>query len=166
MSKAFALTFLVGLLVIGTAIWVVFYSHRGNHMDPKGSVLKVRTLKLDDNSSAAVIDVRLANDADFPLVVRDIGISAVTPKGDVQGNMVAATDVKDLFKNFPLLGEQYNPVLIAREKVPAHGSIDREVCAQFTVPVQDLDARKDVVVRVEDVTGPVAEMHERMNASK
>ena len=70
-------------------------------------------------------------------------------------------DVKELFKYYPVLGEQYNPVLKAREKVPPHGSIDREVCAQFTIPVEELDGRKDMIVRVEDITGPTAEMHEK-----
>jgi hypothetical protein len=162
MSKGFAVTFMIGLLVIGVVIWAVLYKQQGAHIDPKGSILKVRTLKLDDNSSAAVVEVRLANDADYPLVARSIEMTAVTRKAEVPGNMVAEVDVKDLFKNFPLLGEQYNPVLKAREKVPPHGSIDREVCAQFTIPVEDLDSRKDLIVRVEDITGPTAEMHEKV----
>ncbi len=161
MSKGFAVTFLIGILVIGAAVWAVFYKQEGAHIDPKGSVLKVRTLKLDDNSSAAVAEVRLTNDADYPLIVRSIEVSAVTRKSDVPGNIVAEVDVKDLFKNFPLLGEQYNPVMKAREKVPPHTSIDREVCAQFAIPVDELDSRKDLIVRVEDVTGPIAEMHEK-----
>ena len=161
MSKGFAITFLIGLLVIGAAVWTVFYKQQGAHIDPKGSILKVRTLKLADNSSAAVIEVRLTNDSDYPLIARTIEASAVTGKGDVTSNIVAEMDVKELFKYYPVLGEQYNPVLKAREKVPPHGSIDREVCAQFTIPVEELDSRKDLIVRVEDVTGPVAEMHEK-----
>jgi hypothetical protein len=162
MSKAFGIAFLAGILVIGAVIWIVFYKQQGAHIDPKGSILKVRTLKLDDNSTAAVAEVRLTNDADYPLVVRSIEMSAVTGKGDVPGNMVAEVDVKDLYKNFPLLGEQYNPILKAREKVPPHGSIDREVCAQFAVPLEELDNRKDLIVRVEDITGPTAELHEKV----
>jgi hypothetical protein len=162
MSKGFAITFLIGLLVIGAAVWAVFYKQQGAHIDPKGSILKVRTLKLADNSSAAVVEVRLTNDADYPLVARTIEMSAVTGKGDVPGNIVAELDVKELYKYYPLLGEQYNPVLKAREKVPPHGSIDREVCAQFTIPVDELDNRKDLIVRVEDITGPTAEMHEKV----
>jgi hypothetical protein len=161
MSKGFAVTFLIGLLVIGAAVWAVFYKQEGAHIDPKGSILKVRTLKLDDNSSAAVAEVRLTNDADYPLIVRSIEASAVTRKSDVPGNIVAEVDVKDLFKNFPLLGEQYNPVMKAREKVPPHSSIDREVCAQFAIPVDELDSRNDLIVRVEEITGPTAEMHEK-----
>jgi hypothetical protein len=162
MSKGFAVTFLIGLLVIGAGIWMVFYKQQGAHLDPKGSILKVRTLKLDDTSSAAVVEVRLTNDADYPLVARTIEASAVTLKADVPGNIVAEVDVKDLFKNYPVLGEQFNPVLKAREKVGPHSSIDREVCAQFPVPIDELDQRKDLVVRFEDITGVTAELHEKV----
>jgi hypothetical protein len=114
---------------------------------------------LDDNSSAVVADIRVINDADYPLVVRTVEISLQTRTGFQDGNVIAAVDVKDLFKNFPILGEAYNPVLVAREKVPPHGAIDREVSAQFNLPVQELDNRKDLIVKVEDITGPTAELH-------
>lgn len=152
---------MIGLLVIGGAIWAVFYKQAGAHIEPKGSILKVRTVKLDDNTSAAIVELRLTNDSDYPLVTRTIETSADTSKGEVQGNVVAEMDVKDLYKNYPVLGEQYNPVLKARDKVAPHSSIDRETCAQFMIPVQDLDQRKDLVVRVQDVTGPTAELHEK-----
>jgi hypothetical protein len=162
MSKVFAITFLIGLLVIGAVVGTVFYRQKGAHIDPKGSILKVRTLKLADKSGAAVIEVRLTNDSDYPLIARTIEASAVTGNGEVPGNIVAEMDVKELFKYYPVLGEQYNPVLKAREKVPPHGSIDREICAQFAIPIEELDGRKDLIVRVEDVTGPTAEMHEKV----
>ena len=158
-SKSFAITFLIGLMVIGLAIWAVFYKQAGAHIEPEGTILNVRTVKLDDTASAAVIELRLSNDSDYELVTRTIEVSAVTAKGDVQGNVVAEMDVKELFKNFPVLGEQFNPILKARDKVRPHSSIDREVCAQFTIPVQELDQRRDLVVRVQDISGPTAEMH-------
>jgi hypothetical protein len=161
MTKPFALTFLIGLLVIGAAIWAVFYKQSGAHIEPKGSILKVRTLNLDDNASAAIVEIRMTNDSDYQLVTRTIELSAVTSKGEVEGNVVAESDVKSLFQHFPVLGEQFNPVLKARDKVPPHTSIDREVCAQFRIGVADLDQRKDLIVRVQDITGPTAEMHEK-----
>jgi len=161
MSKPFLITFLVALLVIGAGIWVVFDRQKGNHIDPQGSVLKVRTVKLDDGNSAAVVEVRMSNDSDFPLVARNIEMSAVTKSGQPQGNVIAEVDVKDLYKNFPALGEQFNPVLKVRDKVPPHSSIDREICAQFAIPIEELDQRKDLIARVQDVTGPTAEMHEK-----
>jgi hypothetical protein len=160
-TKPFAITFLIGLLVVGVAIWIVFYKQEGAHIDPKGSILKVRTLKLDDKTSAAIVEIRLSNESDYPLVARTIETSAVTGQGPIDGNAVAEGDVKDLFKNYPILGEQFNPVMKIRDKVPPHSSIDREGCAQFMVPVEDLDKRKDLIVRVEDITGPTAELHEK-----
>ncbi len=161
MSKPFAITFLIGLLVIGAGIWVVFLKQEGAHIEPKGSILKVRTLQLDDSHSAAVIAVRMSNDSDYGLVARNIEVWAETNKSTAQGNVVAEVDVKDLYKNYPVLGEQYNPVYKARDKVPPHSSIDREICAQFSVPVAELDQRKDMIVRVQDINGPSAEMHEK-----
>jgi hypothetical protein len=64
MTKPFAVTFMIGLLIIGAGIWVVFYKQAGAHIEPKGSILKVRTLKLDDTNSAAIVELRLTNDAD------------------------------------------------------------------------------------------------------
>jgi hypothetical protein len=161
MSKSFALTFLIGLLVIGGAIWAVFLKQEGAHLDPKGSILKVRTLKLDDEHSAAVAEVRLVNTADYALVARTIEMSVVTGKGESQGNIAAEMDVKRLFQNYPILGEQFNPVLKSRDKVPPKSEIDREVCATFALPVEELDKRKDLIVRVEDITGPTAVLHEK-----
>jgi hypothetical protein len=72
MSKGFLVTFLIGLAVVGLGIWIVFTKQAGAHIDPKGSILKVRTIKLDDTTSAAIVEIRLRNDADYQLVVRTI----------------------------------------------------------------------------------------------
>jgi hypothetical protein len=161
MSKSFALTFLIGLLVIGGVIWAVFLKQEGAHIDPKGSILKVRTLKLDDEHSAAIAEVRLVNTADYALVARSVEMSVTTSKGESEGNIAAEMDVKRLFQYYPVLGEQFNPVLKARDKVPPRSEIDREVCATFKVPVEELDKRKDLIVKVEDITGPTAVIHEK-----
>jgi hypothetical protein len=160
MSKGLAITFLVGLVVVALAVWGLVFKQRGAHIDPKGSILKVRTIALDEKTSAAVIDVRVSNDADYPVVARTIEVKAVTANGAVPGNVIAAGDLKDMFKYYKALGEQYNDVLKQRDQVPPHGSIDREVAAQFPIAVSDLDARKEIVVSMEDIRGPVAEMHE------
>jgi hypothetical protein len=144
---------------VGAGIWAIFLRQSGAHLDPKGSILKVRTVKLDDTNSAAVIELRLTNDADYPLVARTIEASAVAKSGEAPGNVVAEVDVKDLYKNFPALGEQFNPVMKARDKVPPRSTIDREVCATFGIPVEELDQRKDLVVRIQDISGPTLEMH-------
>jgi hypothetical protein len=161
MSKTFALTFGIGLLVIGGLIWAVFIKQAGAHIEPKGSVLKVRTLKLDDEHSALVAEIRLENSSDYALTARTVETTAVTANGETPGDMGAEVDVQNLFKNFPILGEQFNPVLKVRDKVPPRSTIDREVCATFSMPVEQLDHRKDLIVRVQDVSGPTAELHEK-----
>ena len=98
------LRLLIGLLVVGVFIGSVLYKQKGAHLDPKGSILKVRTLKLDENSSAAILEVRLTNDADYELVVRTVEMAVVTGKGETQGNVVAEMDVKSLFQELPDFG--------------------------------------------------------------
>ena len=161
MSKTFALTFLIGLLVIGGAIWVVFLKQEGKHIEPKGSILKVRTLKLDDEHSVAVAEVRIINDSDVGLVTRNIEASVIAKNGEAQGNIVAEMDVKRLFQNYPVLGEQFNPVLKGRDKIPPRSTIDREICAMYNMSVEELDKRKDMIVRIQDITGPTLELHEK-----
>ena len=70
-------------------------------------------------------------------------------------------DVKGLYTNNPVLGEQFNPVMKVRDKVPPHSSIDREICAMYNMSVEELDKRKDMIVRIQDITGPTLELHEK-----
>src|SRR5436305_354202 len=128
MSKSFLLTFAIGLVVVGAAVWALFIKQSGAHIDPKGSVIKVRTLKLDDEHSAAIAEIRITNNADYDVVTRNVEASVIGPKGTTEGNIVAEMDVKSLYKNYPVLGEQYNAVLKARDKVPPRSTVDREVC--------------------------------------
>jgi hypothetical protein len=160
MSKPFLLTFLAALVVIGGGIGLVFLNSKA-HVDPKGAILKVRTIKLDDKNSAAVVEIRLINDADYALVARNIETLATGGSGEIQGNIVAEMDVKTMYRYHTELGEQYNPVLKLRDQVPPKSSVDREVCAMYSIPVEELDRRKDMIVRVQDVTGPILEMHEK-----
>jgi hypothetical protein len=161
MSKTFLISFVIGIVVIGAGIGAVFYKQRGNHIEPNGSILKVRTAKLDDANSVAIAEVRLSNNANFAMVARDISVSIVTGNGEAAGHVIVGVDAKTIFKNYPELGEQFNPVFDMRGEVPPHSSTDREILASFTIPVTDLDQRKDLIVRIEDVTGPVTELHER-----
>jgi hypothetical protein len=71
---------------------------------------------------------------------------------------VAAADVAAAFKSYPLLGEQYNPVLKERDVIPAHQSVDRMVGLRIDAPSETVEHRKRVTLRVEDITGPVLEL--------
>jgi hypothetical protein len=48
-----------------------------------------------------------------------------------------------------------------RDSIPPHNSWDRMVAARFEVPESTLEARKRLVVRIEEVDGKVFDLSER-----
>ncbi len=162
MSKGFLITFGIGIVVVVAIVAYVLQSSKGAHLVPSGSILKVRTQKLDDADSALVVDLRLTNNADFPMTVRRIDLDLEKKDGSADpGSVIAAADVVNLFQYYPLLGERFNEVLKPRDHVPPHQSIDRMVAWQFNIPEADLQARKKLTIRIEDASGPVAELTAR-----
>ncbi len=159
MSKGLLVTFGVGIVVVIAIVAYVLQSSKGAHLVPTGSILKVRTQKLDDADSALVVDLRLSNNADFPMTIRSIDLALEKKDGSSDsGNVIAASDLANLFQYYPLLGDRFNEALKARDHVPPHQSIDRMVAWQFTMPEADLQSRRKITIRIEDVTGPVAEL--------
>ena len=162
MTKGLAVTFAVGLLIIGAVVWGVLYSKQGAHLVPQGSILKIRTQKVADLNSLVVIDFRLTNNADYPMTIRRADMTVETKDGKTpEGSAVAAEDVKKLFAYYPLLGERFNDPLRIRDKVPPHQTVDRMMAFQIELPFADLEARKKITMRIEDATGPVVEFSAR-----
>src|SRR5579863_3082422 len=159
MSKAFLITFGAAVIVIGALIWIGFAKTEGNHLAPAGSIGKVRTVKASDDVTFMVIDFKVKNDSDRDMIVRNVEAAIdTTDGGTVMGSGVAEADVKSAFKSYPFLGEQYNPVLKERDTIPAHREVDRMVGIRFDVPYDKVVARNRVILRLEDVTGPVVEL--------
>jgi len=151
----------VGLVVVAIAVAWMFYNQRGAHIEPAGKILKVRTLALDENSSAAVIDFRVTNTADYAVVVREVDVTLEAPDGAaVDGATVSEGDARRLFQYYPILGQKYNDSLIIRDRIKPHAILDRMIAARFEMPVAKLDARKRLKVRVVDVDGPSGELVE------
>ena len=151
----------MGLVVIAVATAWVLYVQRGAHLDPKGKIMKVRTLALDETSSLAVIDFRVANHSDVGIQVRQVTMTLEDRSGRIaEGMVVSEVDAKRLFQYYPLLGEKYNDTLILRDRIGPRQTVDKMVAARFEMPLAQLDARKSFVVRVEDVDGPVGELTE------
>jgi hypothetical protein len=159
MSKAFGIAFAAALVVIALLVWRGFVVTKGNHLDPVGKIGKVRAQKVDDNEVVVVLDFSLKNDSDIAMVVHSVESNIDAADGSViNGNMIAAADLANVFRNYPQLGEQYNPPLKARDQLKAHDSIDRMVGLRFDVPEEAVLNRKDIVLHIEDITGPVAEL--------
>jgi hypothetical protein len=129
----------------------------------EGKIGKVRLVHVNPedapNQSLAVLDFTLTNDTNQQIVVRSLQPSFDAKDGSsVDGNMIAVRDIDNIFRNYPDLGEQYNPPLKAQDVLPPNGTIDRMVVVRFDVPQQAFSSRKDVVLRVDSNGGIVAEL--------
>lgn len=159
MSKTFGITFGAAAVLIGILIWIGFAKTAGNHLAPTGTIGKVRTIKAADDLTYMVIDFNARNDSDVYMIVHSIeGEIATADGGALSASPVAAADVKAAFQSYPVLGEQFNPVLKDRDKIPAHQTVDRMVGLRIDAPIATVESRKRVTLRVEDVTGPVLEL--------
>jgi ABC-type Na+ efflux pump permease subunit len=161
-SKQFLLVFGIALVIVLIAVAGILFLQRGAHVELKGSILKVRTMGMDDNSSLAVVDFRFANSSDYPFVVRSVDVTATGSDGqNYTSTPVPEVDAKRIFEYYPILGQKYNTSLLTRDKIPGQHSEDRMIVARFEIPVAQLDARKNLKVRIEDVDGPVSELIEK-----
>ena len=135
---------------------------RGAYVDLPGKVLKVRTAPLDEASAVAVIDFRVTNPADYPFVVRTVTVAMEdSAGGESPGVTVSEVDARQVFQAIPLLGQKFNDTLMMRDSIPPHSSWDRMVAARFEVPEARLEARKRLVVRVEEVDGKIFDLSEK-----
>jgi hypothetical protein len=155
-SKPFLITFGVAAVVIALLVWMGFEKTAGNHLAPVGSIAKVRTIQATDDVTFMVIDFKIRNDSDRDMIVHSVETSIDTADGrTITGGGVAGADVKNAFRNYPLLGDQYNTILKERDTIRAHQELDRMVGVRFDTPFEKVESRKRVTLRVEDVTGPV-----------
>ena len=162
MSRTFLVTFGVGIVVVAIAVATIFYSHRGAHLELPGKILKIRIAPLDDKSSAVVIDFRVTNPSDIPFMVRSVAVILEDQSGNqTEGLTSSEADAKRMMEGIPLLGQQYNPCLIVRDKVAPHSSLDRMVASRFEVSEAGLQTRKRFLVRIEEVDGAIVEYPEK-----
>ena len=155
MSKPFGITFGAALAVIAVLLWFGFATTKGNHLAPVGTIGKIRVQKVTDDVCFVVIDFNVKNDSDRDMVVHNVSVSIDRPEGAIDGLGVSASALEDAFHSYPDLGEKFNPIMKERDTVPAHRELDRMVAARFDIPVEKMEERRKLTLRVEDVTGPV-----------
>jgi hypothetical protein len=162
-SKQFLIFLGVGLVVIGGALFLVFSTTKGNHLELKGDVLKIRTGALDEKNSAAVLDVRLTNPSDVPFVVREVSVTVDGQDGQsTNGSVVSKTDLKQLFAYNRFLGDQYNEGLGIKDSIAPHATVDRMVAVQFEIPAAQLDNSKVLHFEVQDLDGALFDATRKM----
>ena len=162
MRNRFATTFAIGIAAVAVIVGAILFMQRGARIGLAGQILKVRTAPLDDRSSVAVLDFRFANPSNVFFVVRTVTVVLEESNGtQVEGTTVSEMDAQRLFEGIPLLGQKFNRTLVMRDKIPSHSSEDRMVAARFEVPESILESRKRLLLRIEDVDGPVTEISEK-----
>ena len=149
----------LGLLIVLTA--GVLFWNRGAHVVLEGDVQKVRLQAMDERSTVVVIDFRFVNPSDYPFIVREAKVFLDDADGNRHEGMgIGEVDSQRLFQYYPLLGQKFNRSLIFRDRIASKESMDRMICARFELPEPSVQARKGLVIRVEDVDGVVSEIVE------
>jgi len=148
----------IGIVVCAIAVTGIVFKQRGAHVELIGSILKVRTLALDENSSAAIVDFRFRNPSDYPFVVRTVEVTMTDPGGKVNdSSSIAEVDASNLFAYFPALGQKFNPSLTLRTRIKGGESMDRMLAVRFEVPEKVLQQRKSLRIHVVELDGPEAD---------
>ncbi len=158
MSKNILIASGIGILCVAIAVAMIFHMQRGAHIALTGKILKVRTASLDENASVAVVDFRVTNPADYTFQVSKVTLILVDASGKrTEGDTISELDAKRLFDAIPLLGPKYNAGLIMAERIAPHATVDRMISARFEVAVGALEARKNLILRIEEADGRAVE---------
>jgi hypothetical protein len=175
-----AVAFVVGFAVIAILVGGIFYMQRGDKIDLPGKIIKVRTAVLDDGkadrgpdhppTSVAVIDFKISNPSDVIFEVRTVTVTMIGADGHTyEGQITSDSDAASMMKVLPVdptrveqwpTSEKYNKSLMVKERIGAHDSQDRMVAARFVVPINELDARKNLKIRIEETDGKTFEYTE------
>lgn len=163
MSKGILLASLIGIGIVVIAVVLVLQGQKGAHIQLTGKILKVRTAPIDESSSVAAVDFRVTNPADYPFMAKMVTLIVVDANGkEIEGETVSEPDAKRLFDALPLLGPKYNPSLTINERIAPHQTIDRMSSARFEAPDAVIEARRNLILRIEEVDGrAVAEFKEK-----
>ena len=162
MSKTFWIFLGCGLVVIAILISVMFMTTKSNHVDLTGEILKVRDYPLDESSTLVVTDFRVTNPSDIPFVVGGVTVTLDTlDKRTIQGTLISKPELDKIFKYLKLLGPKYNDALSLQDRVAPHQTVDRTAGAKFELPESQVEGRRTVHIRVDEVDGNVAQIAEK-----
>ncbi|HZU29022.1 MAG TPA: hypothetical protein VFA04_26085 [Bryobacteraceae bacterium] len=152
--KRLAIPLAVGVVIVAVVLVIILAGTKSNHLELNLRIMKARTGALDENSSAAVLDFRVHNTSDVPFMVGQVEVDAIRPDGSVkQGQVISRQDINLVLQYNRFLGNQYNPVLVMRDRVKPHEEFDRMVAARFDLSQNDLEASKALRLRIQDADG-------------
>lgn len=160
MSKSFLIAFLATMVLIAGGVAYYSYTQRGNRLEPTGRILHVRSVSLDPITTVAVIDFSITNSSDREMVVRSVDVALHPQSGaSPESFPIAATDLPSLFRyHRDELGAMGNAPIRDRERIAPHQTLMTSTGVRFDLPIDKVQARRDIQLTIEDVTGPKLEL--------
>ena len=153
----FILAGLGGALALAALFYFLAYDQAAR-ID--GTITNVRTLAMDEYASVAIVDFEGANSSDILFVVEDREIIVVDENGiRYEGSTIGAFDLEQLFKYFTALGEMKNEPLVRSTKLAPGDTIQGVVAARFEISKDQIDARRELILRISDADGGISEFN-------
>ena len=145
------------LIIGGVLTW-----RGGDRLEPAGQILKLRSTPVDEQHCLIVLDLRLTNGSNIALEIREVSVSLENKDGvKFPGTLVSGVDTQSLFSYYPVLGEAYNPPLIANTRIPPHQFLDLMLAARLDLPESGLASRRKLSVIAQDRSGVTVELVEK-----
>ena len=152
---------MMGLAVVAVFLYFVLFATEGAHLRIEGKILKVRVFPQPDKASLVFVDFRAVNPSNVLFVVGSVKLFLIAAAGETQeGTTISKPEVDTIFQYQKLLGPKYNGVLSLQDRIAAHATLDRMMGARFELPEDEVERRKNLRIRLEDVDGAVAEINE------
>jgi hypothetical protein len=167
MSKQFWSFLVVGLVIVGAAVALIWSGTKSNHLDLDTKFLNVRAAPLGDGNELVIVDFRVTNTSGIPLVIREVSMNMeLYGNAPLKGLEVSRSDVDTMFQSHPLLGAKDNEVLAPPETIPPGKTIYRMAEASFEASESAVSSRKAMVVHIEDVDGAAFDISEKKDEKK
>jgi hypothetical protein len=159
MSRFFTVGFGAAAFAILLLLWFGVVQTKGNHLQPTGWISDVRTQALAPDLTLAIIDFAVLNDSDQQMVAGTIDPWITTTGGNnIHGTLFSGSDIAKTFEFYPKLEGQRNPALLLRGTIDGHKTVNRMVAVEFDVPQRIVDSRREIGLRLVDITGPEVEL--------
>lgn len=144
----------VTLVVVSAVVFLIYSENQASLVNLEGEILKVRTYKLNPNSTIVITDFRVHNPDQVPFVVSTVQMDLETEDGMlVEGRMLNGHDINSMFGYEKLSGSKYNEPLLMQDEVPAGETLDRMAAARVDVPEPQVGLRRNVFLKIQEVDG-------------
>lgn len=151
----------LAVILVAAGLWFVLRVNKGSHMVLEGQIQKVRTLGLPDDSTAVIVDFRVTNPTDFKFMVRELHVLVDAGGKVTDVEPVADVDAKALFDGYPAIGQKFNDTLRMRSVIPSKATQDYMAAVRIEMPVDQVEKRRDLKLRIEEMDGLTTELIEK-----